>query len=279
MKFLNLRKNFNKIFFILAVFSFIGFASASIPQLIAFQGKLTDKNGALINGNTLITFKIYTTQTGGSPIYTESDNINVSNGLVSWLIGSKTTLTLPFDQQYYLGVTVDVDVEMTPRLALSDAPYAFNSINANNSAFLNGTPGSSYALVNGNYPSMTVGNATNANNSNNSAFLGGVAASSYFQNGGALTASSASIGGHTPWTAASCSWTNWNNITTTPNVYNEVDSPNCPANTVPITGECVSSSDLYITEFGPTSSYWFCGYFDNSPYSVTIATRAKCCPS
>jgi hypothetical protein len=197
MKFLNLRKNFNKIFFILAVFSFIGFASASIPQLIAFQGKLTDKNGALINGNTLITFNIYTTQTGGSSIYTESDNINVSNGLVSWLIGSNTPLTLPFNQQYYLGVTVDGDdSEMTPRLALSAAPYAFNSINANNSAFLNGIPGGiggSYALVNGNYPSMTVGNATNANNSNNSAFLNSVPASSYYVNNTNIFAQNATV--------------------------------------------------------------------------------------
>jgi hypothetical protein len=227
MKFLNLRKNFSKIFFVLTLFSFIGFASASIPQLIAFQGKLTDKNGALINGNTAITFNIYTTSTGGTSLYNETQTINVQNGLVSALIGSNNPLTLPFNQQYYLGITVASDSEMTPRLALTAAPYAFNSINAvnsinasyavnannsaysvnatnaNNSGFLGGVAAGSYALFNGNYQSMTVGSATNANNSG---FLGGVAASNYFQNGGALTASSASIGGHTPWTAASCTW-------------------------------------------------------------------------
>ena len=278
MKFLNLRKNFNKIFFILAVFSFIGFASASIPQLIAFQGKLTDKNGALINGNTLITFNIYTTQTGGSSIYTESDNINVSNGLVSWLIGSNTPLTLPFDQQYYLGVTVDGDIEMTPRLALSDAPYAFNSINANNSAFLGGVAASGYMLTNGGQNLVTTGNITTANafiggvkigtssyyngngniNASNSVWIGGIlndSGGAYFGGGlvvgssitasggidtaGTLTASSASIGGHTPWTNGTCIWNESSFVAA--HGYVSGTEVFCPPNTIPISGEVGNS--------------------------------------
>lgn len=285
MDFLNIRKNFSKIFFILTLFSFIGLASASIPQLIAFQGKLTDKNGALINGSTAMTFNIYTTSTGGSSLYTETQTINVQDGLVSALIGSVTALTLPFDQQYYLGITVASDSEMSPRLALSAAPYSFNSITAvnstysnnsinasyattaNNSNFLGGVAAGSYALTNGNYPSMTVGTANNSN------FLGGVAASSYFQNGGALTASTASIGGHTPWAYNTCSW--YQNCPITSTNYTTV---NCPSSTQPVAGGCITSGASIYESWANFSSPsgWICGF---SAASTSTCAEVECCPS
>src|SRR5207344_2727689 len=50
-----------------------------------------------------------------------------SNGLYSVVLGTNAALTLPFDVQYYLGVTVGADAEMTPRQALTASPYALNA--------------------------------------------------------------------------------------------------------------------------------------------------------
>ncbi|MCL5011317.1 MAG: hypothetical protein M1594_00240 [Candidatus Marsarchaeota archaeon] len=286
-------KSFAKIFLVLSVLSFIGFASATTPALIGFQGKLTDKNGVAINGSTSIVFNIYTTSTGGTSLYNETDTVTANNGLVSVLIGSNTSLTLPFNQQYYLGVNVNNDGEMSPRLILSDAPYAFNSItavnstysnssvnasNANNSAFLGGVAAGSYALTNGNYPSMTVGTATNANN------LGGVAASSYFQNGGALTASSASIGGHTPWTSATCSSSS-TSYNISPSTWTPILTLSCNSGNVIVSGGCstLGGSGIYLTASFPYgTSAWGCAFYNSltAPSSSNNAAEyILCCPN
>ena len=136
-------------------------ANAGINQQINYQGKLTTSLNAVVpDGSYNIRFKLYTTRTGGSPIWTEtwcntsdcagtgvgSDNrIAITNGLFSTMLGSTTALTgVDFNQTLYLGVEIggsgavaSWDGEMSPRKILGAVPSAFVAEVANTLSGLN----------------------------------------------------------------------------------------------------------------------------------------------
>ena len=59
----------------------ITIVNAQTQKLINVQGKLV-KNGQPVNGQKPITFKIYTTATGGTPIWSETQsNVTITNGI------------------------------------------------------------------------------------------------------------------------------------------------------------------------------------------------------
>ena len=62
-------------------------------------------------------------------LYQESQEVTIAGGVFNIEIGSQSPIpqTLTFDQPYFLGVSVDGNPEMTPRTALSTAPYAFSA--------------------------------------------------------------------------------------------------------------------------------------------------------
>ena len=64
-------------------------------------------------------FTIYNVSTsGGTPLWTETHSVTVSQGVYSVILGEGSTpnpINLPFDTTYYLGVQVGADPEMTPR--------------------------------------------------------------------------------------------------------------------------------------------------------------------
>jgi len=106
---------------------------AQIPRAISYQGVLTNPDGTLIkDGNHILTLKLYPTATGGSVLYTESDNVTVVRGIFNVIIGSATEIpsSLTFDQAYFLGVAVDGGAELFPRTALSAVPYALYAAHA-----------------------------------------------------------------------------------------------------------------------------------------------------
>jgi hypothetical protein len=103
-------------------------ASAQIPQTMSYQGVLTDGAGTPVADNTYsLTFRMYTTASGGSEIWTETQNVQVSGGIFSVILGSSTALAAAFDTAYWLGVSVDSGPEFTPRRPLTAAAYALNS--------------------------------------------------------------------------------------------------------------------------------------------------------
>ena len=62
-----------------------------------------------------MTFSLYTVASGGTALWTEPQNVIVSGGIYSVILGSVSTLTpLAFDVPYWLGVRVGSDAEMTP---------------------------------------------------------------------------------------------------------------------------------------------------------------------
>lgn len=104
---------------------------AEIPKLISYQGKLTDSSGKPVSDGTYtITFRIYEQESGGSPLWSETQTITVQKGIFSTQIGATKDLNLAFDKPYFLGIQVGTDTEMSPRQRLSSAAYAFKATNA-----------------------------------------------------------------------------------------------------------------------------------------------------
>jgi parallel beta-helix repeat protein len=101
---------------------------AQIPQKMNYQGYLTNASGVPINGTVQMVFSIYHVSSGGSSLWTETQNVTVNQGIYSVNLGDVTSITLPFDAQYYLGVQVGADPEMTPRKILTSVGYAFRAL-------------------------------------------------------------------------------------------------------------------------------------------------------
>jgi len=102
---------------------------AAVPQTINYQGYLTDATGAPVNGTVQMTFSIYDVSSGGTALWTETQTVTLNQGVYSVVFGADplNPLNLSFNMQYYLGVEVETDGEMIPRLPLASAPSAMNA--------------------------------------------------------------------------------------------------------------------------------------------------------
>ena len=129
-----------KIFYVLSVLMIImkgiNFSQAQVPQLINYQGYITDSGGMPIDGETSITFSIYDVLTGSTALWSETQDVNVNEGLFSILLGSITPIpySLFNGNERYLALTVESDPEMTPRKQLVSTSYAFRANKADSIA-------------------------------------------------------------------------------------------------------------------------------------------------
>ena len=103
-------------------------ALGQIPQKMSYQGVLTDgNNNAVADGTYNLTFKLYDVVAGGTELWTETQSVDISNGLFNVILGAVNPLTLDFDKPYWLGITVGVGSELNPRIELASAPYSLNA--------------------------------------------------------------------------------------------------------------------------------------------------------
>jgi len=99
----------------------------AIPNDLTINGRLTNSAGTSLAGTNAINFSIYDNSTGGNTLYSSNQSVTTdSNGVFSVRL---TGVTLNFTSSYYLGIKVGTDSEMTPRINLSSAPYAYRSQN------------------------------------------------------------------------------------------------------------------------------------------------------
>jgi hypothetical protein len=112
----------------------------TIPQMLSYQGKLTDTLGVPVpNGNYQLTFRLYTQPTGGSAVWTEGQTILVKNGLFAALLGAVTPITsLPESGACYLSLQVAANPELSPRQRIVSAAYSYLAARAANSDLLQG---------------------------------------------------------------------------------------------------------------------------------------------
>ncbi|MEO0070649.1 MAG: tail fiber domain-containing protein [candidate division WOR-3 bacterium] len=100
--------------------------SITIPKILSYQGKLTDASGNPVPDTThQITFRLYTQETGGTPFWSETQVVTPKNGLFSVLLGSITPIpSVPDNGQLYLAMAIE-GTELSPRLRIGAAAYAF----------------------------------------------------------------------------------------------------------------------------------------------------------
>ncbi len=113
---------------------------AATPQLINYQGRLTNAGGTAVpNATYSVTFTIYDAPSGGAGKWTETQSVTTSDGLFAVLLGTVTPVkdTVFNGTTRYLGVRVGADPELTPRTRLVTVPYA------NRVSTIDGTTGGS----------------------------------------------------------------------------------------------------------------------------------------
>ena len=109
------------------------FSHASAPQTIPFGAILTTASGnSVVDGTYSVVFRLYSTLTGGSPVWSETQSVKVTQGELAVDLGSSSSLVgVDFNNQLYLSFQVESDPEMTPRYALDSVPYALNAAKLN----------------------------------------------------------------------------------------------------------------------------------------------------
>ncbi len=102
--------------------------TGNIPDLISFQGRLTDISGNPLNGSIDIIFSIYDTATGGVSLWVEDRSVLITDGLFQVNLGEEVPLTESYFEvdERWLALNVGEDPEMTPRIRIASAPYALN---------------------------------------------------------------------------------------------------------------------------------------------------------
>jgi hypothetical protein len=140
-------------FVLISLVFFAGLSLAGIPKMINYQGMLTDNSGTPLTGSYNLTFKIWTDTTGGSSLWTETQNgVQVTNGLFNVILGKQTALNLAFDQQYWL--ELGVGAETMPRIRFTSVGYAYRAAIADSATVAVSAPTGGGWTKNGNRVSL-----------------------------------------------------------------------------------------------------------------------------
>ena len=106
-------------------------AHATAPLIVTQQGRLFAGDGLPVTGTETIVFALYTQETGGFPVWFETDEVEIIDGYFSVDLGAVTPLDGIFDgSAFYLGVKVGTDPEMTPRGLVGWVVAAASAIDA-----------------------------------------------------------------------------------------------------------------------------------------------------
>ncbi|MBU1066061.1 tail fiber domain-containing protein [bacterium] len=118
---------------ILAIFCVTG--QAAFAQTFSIQGVLRDPLGRTVEDDVYsLTFRIYVGEIGGSALWTETlGSVEVKHGVFAVELGTVTSMSeLTFDTQYYIGISVEDDQELEPRIKMTNAPSAYGVYGVNN---------------------------------------------------------------------------------------------------------------------------------------------------
>jgi len=105
-------------------------ATADVPNLMQYQGFLTDESGEPLDDTLFMTFRIYDHHTLPGPvIWAETSSVIVTSGLFNVLLGSVNPISdIVFaDTARWLGITVAPDPEIVPRTRLVTVPWAYRA--------------------------------------------------------------------------------------------------------------------------------------------------------
>ncbi|MBN1425676.1 hypothetical protein JXA88_14060 [Candidatus Fermentibacteria bacterium] len=145
-------------------------ASAEIPHLINYQGKVSDSGGTPVaDGSYSMTFSIYDVASGGTSAWSSGAvNVTVSGGVFSVLLGEspQPALSLDFSADYWVETSIEGDLQ-SPRARLGSVGYAYmasglvagteieGSVDSGNLAVISGTNTSTESAARGLYGSAS----------------------------------------------------------------------------------------------------------------------------
>ncbi len=105
---------------------------AQVPNFLNYQGRLAT-GGTAASGDFDLIFSIYSTATGGTALWSETQQVTIAGGQFSVLLGRNT----PFPSTLfsgsgdrYLGIKVNNDTEMAPRFQLVSSAFALRASQA-----------------------------------------------------------------------------------------------------------------------------------------------------
>ena len=132
-------KHLSLVFFLIVVMMICSQpGTAQIPRTLSYQGVLTDSLGSpKPDGTYGFTFRLYSAESGGSALWTESKSLETKRGLFSTILGDHVPFprSMKFDDQYWLSVQVASQPELSPRLPLSSVGYSLNSLMADTARY------------------------------------------------------------------------------------------------------------------------------------------------
>ena len=123
--------------------------SSTVPTLVNFSGRLVDSNGKPLTGIQGVTFSLCKEQVGGSPLWTETQNVQPDrSGHYTVMLGSASQGGLPASlfasgEARWLGVQAQGQAEQ-PRVMLLAVPYA---LKAGDAQTVGGLPASAFMLA------------------------------------------------------------------------------------------------------------------------------------
>jgi hypothetical protein len=124
-------------------------APTTVPALVAYSGQALARDGKPISGEIGVSFLVFKDETGGEPLFTESQLVNFdANGHYKVEIGASLTNGLPaelFDSGEARWLEVQIAGHAPqPRALLVSVPYALKAADA---ATLGGLPASAFMLA------------------------------------------------------------------------------------------------------------------------------------
>lgn len=118
----------------LIIFTNTSQAATGINRQINFQGKLVNNPSATNVSNTsyAVVFTLYNNPNAGqgTALWTETQTVTTVDGIFRVALGSVTPFPANFNFNWdglYLGIKVNSDSEMTPRIQMASVPFAFNA--------------------------------------------------------------------------------------------------------------------------------------------------------
>ncbi len=105
-------------------------ANSTAPSTMHYQGQLTDAlDNPAADASYSMVFSIYDVAVGGTPLWTETQNVTTSGGLFNVLLGTINPLTSAYfnGAERYLGLTIGADPELSPRTRIASTPFALRT--------------------------------------------------------------------------------------------------------------------------------------------------------
>lgn len=148
-----------QLIFLLSIGIFLSLPCYSeVPQLINYQGILTEIDDTPVDGIRLLAFKIYEVQEGGDSLWTEvHDSVHVVKGVFSVILGAENPIPVELFSgvERWLGIRVGGGTEIVPRMRITSVPWAMHAFVADTALVIKDVTSHSHNHLDAEPPGLT----------------------------------------------------------------------------------------------------------------------------